>query len=171
MSRTASLSPVARTPPIPKPTPSRRTSPPNPRGRAKDCLPVASEAPFQLTGDLTGLELAFLSSRRHLIGTTVPESVHASMQRYPGGIGGFYEDAVTAFDGDLESLVRAALTFIQDRKRQAARDPSRSANGRVSEGTAKKVSAIQQALAGLKGSSRAKILAGLIQLSRHKLQP
>jgi hypothetical protein len=62
-----------------------------------------------------------------LIGTTVSESVFYLMQKHPGSISGFYEDAVAAFDGNLTALVEAAVLFVKQRKLRAVRR-SRSGN-------------------------------------------
>ena len=85
----------------------RKSSQP-PRAANPPCRPSQSEdgeqgkkKGFQLHGDVKALEFAFVGTRRHLVGTTVPESVYLLMQKHPGSISGFYEDAVTNFDGDL----------------------------------------------------------------------
>jgi hypothetical protein len=118
----------------------------------------------KLHGDIKGLELAFVETRRRLIGTTVPESVLFQMQKHPGSISGFYEDAVARFDGDLPALVEAAVQFVKQRKLRAGSDPIRTANGRVYLTTLQRIQEIERALETVRGMSRAKVLAGLIQL-------
>lgn len=119
---------------------------------------------FRLHGDVKALEFAFMVTKRRLVGTTVPESVLLMIQKHPGSVSGFYEDAVKTFDGDLTALVNAAVHFVKERKLRAITDPIRSANGRVYPETIERIEAIEAALATVKGMSRAKVLAGLIQL-------
>ena len=105
-----------------------------------------------------------MGTRRRLVGTTVPESIYFQMQKHPGSISGFYEDAVTAFDGDLTALVGAAVQFVKQRKLRAGVDPLRNANGRVYSDTFEYIQEIETALKTVRGMSRAKVIAGLIQL-------
>lgn len=132
------------------------------------CRPDTSKkggkVPPKLHGDIKGLELAFVETRRRLVGTTVPESVFFRMQKHPGSISGFYEDAVSKFDGDLPVLVEAAVQFVKQRKLQAGSDPIRTANGRVYMTTFERIQEIENALVSIKGMSRSKVLAGLLQL-------
>lgn len=118
---------------------------------------------FRLHGDVKALEFAFVGTRRRLVGTTVPESIYFLMQKHPGSISGFFEDAVAAFDGDLPALVEAAVQFVKNRKLRASSDPIRNANGRVYFETFERIQEIERALASVRGMSRAKVLAGLAQ--------
>lgn len=122
------------------------------------------KAAFRLHGDVKSLEFAFVETRRRLVGTTVPESIYLKMQKHPGSISGFYEDAVAAFDGDLPSLVEAAVQFVKQRKLRASSDSIRNANGRIYFATFERIQEIEKALKSIKGMSRAKVIAGLIQL-------
>lgn len=122
------------------------------------------KVPPKLHGDIKGLELAFVETRRRLVGTTVPESVFFRMQKHPGSISGCYEDAVNGFDGDLPALVEAAVLFVKQRKLRASTDPIRTANGRVYFTTFERIQEIEKALASVRGMSRAKVLAGLLHL-------
>jgi hypothetical protein len=126
------------------------------------------KVPPKLHGDIKGLELAFVETRRRLVGTTVPESVFFKMQKHSGSISGFYEDAVNGFDGNLPALVEAAVSFVKQRKLRASSDPIRTANGRVYLTTLERIQEIEKALASVRGMSRAKVLAGLIQLFQSK---
>lgn len=117
-----------------------------------------------LHGDLADLTYAFVGSPRRLVTCPVPDSVYQKLQNHPGGVGRFYEEAVAAFDGNLNSLVTAAVTFVDARRFRAAVDPPRNASGRVLPATFAKVEQIQQALVSIRGMSRAKVLAGLVQL-------
>ncbi len=108
--------------------------------------------------------MAFKDARRSLVGSTVPKSILVQMQEHPGSISGYYEDAVAAFDGDLPALVVAAVRFVRDRKLNAPTDPIHIANGRVHRETFDRIEEIEQALVTVKGMSRAKVIAGLIQL-------
>jgi hypothetical protein len=98
------------------------------------------------------------------MGTTVPDGVYFQLLDYPGGISGFYEDAVAKFDGDTEALLRAAALFSEIRKQARNTTAIRSANGRVSKGAHERVLGVEAALKGIRGMSKAKVLAGLIQL-------
>lgn len=117
-----------------------------------------------MRGDVKALEFAFVNTRRRLVGTTVPESIYQLMQRHAGSISGFFEDAIAAFDGDLEALVEASVRFVKQRKLRAVTDPIRNANGRVYSETFVRIQEIEQALSSVRGMSRAKVLAGHIQL-------
>lgn len=161
-----------------QPASTQPRNPPVPRKASRlptaasiPCIPAQPEVAdkgkpgFQLHGDVKALEFAFVATRRHLVGTTVPESVYLLMQKHPGSISGFYEDAVTAFGGDLVALVGAAVQFVKERKLRATTDPIRNANGRVYTETYERIREIEKALATVRGMSRAKVIAGLIQLS------
>lgn len=143
---------------------------PQPVAEPSPCRPVqpkkagSGKVPPKLHGDIKGLELAFVETRRRLVGTTVPESVFFQMQKHPGSISGFYEDAVNGFDGNLPALVEAAVQFVKQRKLRASTDPIRTANGRVYFTTFERIQEIEKALATVKGMSRAKVLAGLLLL-------
>lgn len=155
---------IPRTPSVPrKPTPLPGADPslchiaqPKKTGKGK--------VPPKLHGDIKGLELAFVETRRRLIGTTVPESVFSLMQKHPGSISGIYEDAVNGFDGNLPALVEAAVLFVKQRKLRASTDPIRTANGRVYITTLERIQEIEKALTSVRSMSRAKVLAGLLQL-------
>ena len=158
------VSAIPRIPSVP------RKPAPQPVAEPSPCRPVQpkkagrGKVPPKLHGDIKGLELAFVETRRSLVGTTVPESVFFQMQKHPGSISGFYEDAVNGFDGNLPALVEAAVQFVKQRKLRASSDPIRTANGRVYMETLDRVRQIETALASVRGMSRAKVLAGLIQL-------
>lgn len=107
---------------------------------------------------------SLIAPPKHLVGTTVPESVYLKLLLYPGGISRFFEDAVAAFDGDLQALLEAVTHFLSDRKREMEENPVRNANGRVLKETFQKIEHYKKALAGIRGMSRAKVLAGLIHL-------
>lgn len=121
-----------------------------------------------LHGDIAPLTHIFRGSKRNPVSTSVPESVYIRLQKYPGGISKYYDDAVAAFDGDLPALVKAAAKFVDDRRLRAPQDPPRNATGRVLPITFDTIRKIEAALAGIQGMSRAKVLAGVVQL---KLQP
>lgn len=135
-------------------------------------LPVAPCNPDQavpppsslVSGDLGDLRYIFVSPPKFVVGTTVPDPVYFQLLDYPGGISGFYEDAIAKFDGDTEALLRAAALFSDVRKRSRQTTAIRSANGRVSKGAHDKILAMETALKGIRGMSKAKVLAGLIQL-------
>ena len=86
------------------------------------------------------------------------------MQKHPGSVSGFYEDAVAAFDGNLPALVEAAVRFVKQRKLNAATDPIRNANGRVFQETFDRIKEIENALSSVRGMSRAKVISGLASI-------
>jgi hypothetical protein len=94
----------------------------------------------------------------------VPDSIYQKLQKHPGGISGFYEEAVTSFDGDLVALVNASVTFVEVRRFRAGMDPPRNASGRVQPSTFMKIQKIEASLTEIRGISRAKVVAGLVQL-------
>jgi hypothetical protein len=117
-----------------------------------------------LRGDLAGLTYAFVGSPRRLVTCPVPDSIYLKLQHYPGGISHFFEESVASFDGNLNALVEAAVAFVDSRRFRASKDPPRNASGRVLPATFDKIQKIQEALAEIRGMSRAKVIAGLIQL-------
>jgi hypothetical protein len=133
---------------------------------AVPCNPDQAAPPTQnLVGtDGRDLRYIFVSPPKFVVGTTVPDPVYFHLLDYPGGISGFYEDAIAKFDGDTEALLRAAALFSDERKRSRQTTAIRSANGRVSRGAHDKILAMEAALRGIRGISKAKVLAGLIQL-------
>jgi hypothetical protein len=98
------------------------------------------------------------------VGTTVPDPVYFKLLDHPGGISGFYEGTIAMFNGDMEALLRAASTFSEERKQARNTIAIRSANGRISKPTHDRLLAIESALKGIRGISKAKVLAGLIHL-------
>lgn len=119
---------------------------------------------FVLHGDVAALALAFVATQRRLVSVSVPDSLYLKLQAYPGGVSQFYEDAVAKFDGDLRALVEAAVQFVDNRRLRAPEDPARNASGRVLPHTYETIRKIEVALVSVRGMSRAKVLAGLIQL-------
>jgi hypothetical protein len=140
-----------------------KKSPATPSG-----LPTApcDPHPPKILTDSDGRDLRyiFVSPPKFVVGTTVPDPIYFQLLDYPGGISGFYEDAVAKFDGDVEALLRAAVLFSEIRKRARNTTAIRSANGRVSKGAHDRVLAIEGSLKGIRGISKAKVLAGLIHL-------
>jgi hypothetical protein len=94
----------------------------------------------------------------------VPDSIYQRIQNHPGGVSHFIEDAVASFDGDLNALVNAAVAFVDARRFRASTDPPRNASARLLPATFAKIQQIQDALGSIRGMSRAKVVAGLIQL-------
>lgn len=137
-------------------------------GKQKSKLEAASQMPpsdeLKLHGDLAGLTFAFVGRPRRLVTCPVPDSVYQKLQNHPGGVSHFFEDAVASFDGNLAALVEAAVVFVDARRFMASSDPPRNASGRILPGTFEKIQQIEEALSGIRGMSRAKVLAGLIQL-------
>jgi hypothetical protein len=117
-----------------------------------------------LHGDVSGLTNAFVGRPRHLVTCPIPDSIYLKIHKHQGGVSRFFEDAVAAYDGDLSALVEAAVLFVDTRRVHAATDPPKNASGRVLPSTFAKIRQIEAALAGIRGMSRAKVLAGLIQL-------
>jgi len=128
----------------------------------------APSAELVLHGDISSLTYAFVGHPRRLVTCPVPDSVYMKMQNHLGGISHFYEEAVESFDGDLNALVEAAVVFVEARRFQAGVDPPRNASGRLLPATFDKVRQIEEALSSIRGMSRAKVLAGLIQLQNQK---
>lgn len=136
----------------------------DPAGERKDSRSTPPEPPPS-AAEGKDLRYIFVSPPKFLVGTTVPESFYFRLLDYPGGISQFYEDAIRKFDGDLEALLKASAAFNQFRRQSRPTTPIRSANGRVSQETHDRVLAIEHDLKHVRGISRAKVLAGLIQLA------
>jgi hypothetical protein len=125
----------------------------------------AGDQPLQipsLPDELQDFTLSFLAPPKSFISLSVPESLYHRLQRY--GISRFYEEAVREFDGDLKALLVAALQFIKARKNRKPMEGICNANGRVLKETLHKLEGIKESLAGIRGMSRAKVLAGLVQI-------
>lgn len=128
-------------------------------------IPVVSPAEeLVLWGDISGLTNAFAVQRRRTVRCPVPESIYLRLQQHPGGVSRFIEEAVESFDGDLSSLVVAAVDFVNYRRLRAPQDPPRNASGRLLPASIEKIQMIQAALSTIRGITRAKVIAGLIQL-------
>ncbi|HNX37584.1 MAG TPA: hypothetical protein PKI15_04425 [Candidatus Cloacimonadota bacterium] len=125
---------------------------------------VSPSEELVLWGDVSKLTNAFAGQLRRTVSCPVPESVYLKLQQYPGGVSRFIEDAVESFNGDLNALVVAAVDFVNYRKQRAPQDPSRNASGRLLPSSMEKIQMIQAALSSIRGVTRAKIIAGLIQL-------
>jgi len=136
--------------------------------RSPQGVPVAKvpseSGDLVLHGDVTKLTYAFIGHPRRLVTCPIPDSIYTKIQAYPGGVSHFLEDAVASFDGNLEALVEAAVAFVDARRYNASADPPRNASGRIHPTTLIKIQKIQDALSGIRGNSRAKVIAGLIQL-------
>ena len=140
---------------------------PGRKGEASASILPGAAAPLpdiQLKGDVSGLRDIFATPKRHLVGTLMPESLYNRLRTRPGGMSAFYEEAIAAFDGNLPALLEAAARFIEQRRKRKPLDPLVSVNGRVSDGSFQRLLAILHALQSVRGMSRAKVLAGILQL-------
>jgi hypothetical protein len=122
-----------------------------------------------LFGDVESYKYVFVSSQRKLISLSVPDSILVKLQAYPGGVSKFLEDTVASFNGDLRTLVEASIKFVEGRRTRAPSDPARNASVRVLPGTFSKIQQIHSALSSIRGMSRAKVLAGMVQLGLEKI--
>ena len=145
------------------PPSNARKSSKSPKGVPVSKVPPGAED-LVLHGDVTKLTYAFVGHPRRLVTCPIPDSIYLKIQAYPGGVSRFLEDAVAAFDGNLEALVEAAVVFVDARRYNASADPPRNASGRILPATLEKIQMIQDALSAIRGNSRAKVIAGLIQL-------
>lgn len=130
-------------------------------------IPIPVVAPSDelvLWGDVSGLTDVFVGQRRRTVSCPVPESIYLRLQQHPGGVSRFIEDAVESFDGDISALVIAAVDFVHFRRQRAPLDPPRNASGRLLPASMEKIQMIQEALSSIRGITRAKVIAGLIQL-------
>ena len=141
---------------------TRKDSSAQPVPPALPCIPLT---PLTLMGpDGSDLRDIFIRPAKFVVGTTVPDPVYFQLLDYPGGISGFFEDSVAKFDLDLEALLKAAAQFADERKCSRQTTAIRAANGRVSKAAHQKITQIEAALKGIRGMSKAKVLAGFIQL-------
>lgn len=125
------------------------------------------EAP-SLPDDLKDFKFSFLKPPKYFISLSVPDSLYRRLQRY--GISRFYEEAVGEFDGDLRSLLTASLQFMEARKNRPHMEAITNANGRVLKETLQKIEGIKESLSGIRNMSRAKVLAGLVQLKLNAMK-
>lgn len=153
----------------------KRQSQPMPAASDLRCKPGAADAipsppdghaPEEeyppLPDDLKDFRLSFLKPPKYFISLSVPESLYFRLRRY--GISKFYEEAVESFDGDLRSLLTASLQFMEARKNREPMEAVCNLNGRVLKETLQKIEGIKDSLAGVRAMSRAKVLAGLVQI-------
>lgn len=115
-----------------------------------------------LPDDLKDFRLSFLKPPKYFVSLSVPESLYFRLRRY--GISKFYEEAVESFDGDLRSLLTASLEFMEARKNRKPLEAVCNLNGRVVKESLEKIESIKDSLEGIRNMSRAKVLAGLVQL-------
>ncbi len=169
---------IVAVPPSIIPYPGLQTSrmvPPMPRpdtqkpGREKDTsrnlpTPNQDKESLVLYGDIAEYKYAFVSSQKKLISLSVRDSILVRLQAYPGGVTRFFEDAITEFSGDLRALIEASIKFVDERRTLALDDPARNASVRVHPSTYEKVQKIHAALHEIRGMSRAKVIAGLVNL-------
>lgn len=121
-----------------------------------------------LPDDLKGFRLSFLKPPKYFISLSVPESLYFRLRRY--GISKFYEEAVASFDGDLRSLLTASLEFMEARKNRKPMEAVCNLNGRVVKESLQKIESIKESLEGIRNMSRAKVLAGLVQLKLNAMK-
>ncbi|HJV49080.1 MAG TPA: hypothetical protein VJ549_07380 [Geothrix sp.] len=121
-----------------------------------------------LPDDLKDFRLSFLKPPKYFVSLSVPESLYFRLRRY--GISKFYEEAVASFDGDLRSLLTASLEFMEARKNRKPMEAVCNLNGRVVKETLQKIESIKDSLDGIRNMSRAKVLAGLVQLKLNTMK-
>lgn len=129
----------------------------SPAQAGKDSSPFR---PFNL--DLQGLNL--VRPPKFPVGTTVPERVYLEILGSRTGISQFLEDAINSFDGDMLALVEAANQLAAERRSARFDTGVRAISGRVSKAAMTRLQEILAALKGVRGMSKAKVLAGLVQL-------
>lgn len=155
------LPPRTRNPPMPPSDARRRTS-------SGTQLPPETEGVggLRLHGDLSNLKDAFTCRAKHSVTCPMTESIRQRLEGHPRGVSGFLEEAVSTFDGDLPALVRAAVTFCENRRDRMPEDHISNVSARLLPETFAKIATITTALKGVpvRGASRAKVVAGLIQL-------
>lgn len=115
-----------------------------------------------LPDDLKDFRFSFLKPPKYFISLSVPDSLYRRLQHY--GISRFFEEASAEFDGDLRNLLTASLQFMEARKNRKPMEAISNANGRVLKETLQKIEGIKESLSGVRTMSRAKVLAGLVQM-------
>ena len=142
------------------------------RNTSSDSLPPSLERDGEqwLHGDLGSLKDAFTGRAKKTVTCPMTDSVRLKLEKHPLGISGFIEEAVMSFDGDLPTLVRGAVSFCDNRTGRMPDDPISNVSARLLPETFAKIEAITAALkvVPVRGASRAKVVAGLIQLKLSK---
>ena len=132
------------------------------------CLPtpLEREGMAWLHGDLQSLKDAFTGRAKKTVTCPMTDTLRLKLDKHTHGISGFIEEAVASFDGDLPALVRAAVIFCDNRSGRMPDDPISNVSARLLPETFAKIEAITAALKAVpvRGSSRAKVIAGLIQI-------
>jgi len=129
-----------------------------------------SETPILEPRDLADLRNLFVQPPKFIIGTTVPERIYLALLDSRAGISNYMEEAINAFDGDMKSLVEAAGRISEERKAARQDTGIRSISGRVPKAAFNRLEEIDKALEGIRGMSRAKVLAGLVQLKLNSMK-
>lgn len=149
--------------------PSPAPSDPRCKPGDADALPAIHSVQTQeenealsLPDDLKDFKFSFYKPPKYFVSLSVPESLYRQLQRY--GISRFLEEATAEFNGDLRSLLTASMQFMEARKNRKPMEAICNANGRVRKETLQKIEGIKGSLAGVRGISRAKVLAGLVQM-------
>lgn len=154
-------------PPRPEPDPLNVKGRPHIQGVA---LYASNQSPSadNLPEDLREFRFSFLKPPKFFLSLSVPEGLYHQLRRY--GISKFYEEAIDAFDGDLRGLLTASLQFMEMRKNRPVLEARCNANGRVIKAHLKKLEDIRASLEGIKNLSRAKVLAGLVQIKLNAMK-
>jgi len=155
--------------------PSPAASDPRCKPGDADALPAVHAAEAQeddgtlsLPADLKDFKFSFYKPPKYFVSLSVPESLYRQLQRH--GISRFLEEATAEFNGDLRSLLTASIQFMETRKNRKPMEAICNANGRVLKETLQKIEGIKDSLAGVRGMSRAKVLAGLVQLKLNAMK-
>jgi hypothetical protein len=155
--------------------PSPAASDPRCKPGDADALPAVRAAEAQeddgtppLPADLKDFKFSFFKPPKYFVSLSVPESLYRQLQRY--GISRFLEEATAEFNGDLRSLLTASMQFMEARKNRKHMEAICNANGRVLKETLQKIEGIKDSLAGVRGMSRAKVLAGLVQMKLNAMK-
>lgn len=113
--------------------------------------------------DIARIQAMFKPPYRHLISTTVPRSIYITAVRYPEGTGALFEKLIMEFNGEFEPLMRAAACLSLNRRENAKKDPPTTLSGRIGAPAGFKLEEMMEVLSPIRGISRSKVLAGLIQ--------
>ncbi len=95
------------------------------------------------------------------------QSIRVRVNKRKAGLGGFLEEAIMTFDGDLTALWIAAQHFCECRRSHAPEDSIENATARISWQAFDRLERILEALKSgeVIGATRSRVLSGLVELN------
>lgn len=121
---------------------------------------------FRVFGDLSKVKDLFKPRPKKSVTLGMAQSIRVKVNKRKAGLGGFLEEAIMTFDGDLTALWIAAQHFCECRRSHAPEDSIENATARISWQAFDRLEAILEALrtGEVIGATRSRVLSGLVEL-------